>query len=238
MTVAPGGKRAANRERVRGELAVAAMHLFDEHGFDTITVDEIADAVGISRRTLFRHFPTKSDIVFADHPDRIVRLREFLVSADPDQSPLDVTLASAVDTIPSFTDPADFYLLRYRLLKLTPELLVREQAYGVQYTRVLARYLRPELAALGVEDDAALLGDALASSIVTVVNRAQRKWAASGGAVDAVAVTSAGVAMLKRAFGPLVHPNSSSGSTVIVMSKEGISPEDLVQRLESVLKDP
>lgn len=39
------------------------MRLFEARGFDVITVDEVAAAIGISRRTIFRHFATKADIV-------------------------------------------------------------------------------------------------------------------------------------------------------------------------------
>lgn len=237
MPEAPIGKRAANRERTRTDLAAAAMELFDERGFDDTTVDEIAAAAGVSRRTLFRHFPTKSDIVFADHPDRIVRLDRFLHTAPPERLLLDIVLDSAVATIPSFVDPADFYLRRHRLLKRTPELRYREQAYGLQYTRVLARFLRPRLARLDLDDDPNILSDALSASIVTVVNRAQRVWAATNGDTDAEAVTIDGVQILRRAFGPLIHPADSGAgaATVIVMNADGTTSPDVVRRLQSIL---
>ena len=59
------GLREIKQLRVRTTLIEQAMHLFAERGYDAVTVDEIAAASGISRRTLFRYFPTKSDIVFA-----------------------------------------------------------------------------------------------------------------------------------------------------------------------------
>lgn len=237
-TAATGGKRAANRERVRSDLAGAAIDLFERRGFDRVTVDEIADAAGISRRTIFRHFPTKSDIVFADHPERIRRLGEFLDAADPERSPLDVVLAAAVATIPSFLDPAGFFLARHRLLKHTPELRVREQAYGLEYTRVLARFLRPRLRALGhAEDDVDVLSDVIAASVVTVVNRAQRRWSVANGDADAVELTRNGLESLRRAFGPLVDrqpANAPSGATVIVMNADGAVTDDVVSRLSTI----
>ena len=42
------------------------MRLFDEHGFAGTTVDEIAEAAGVSRATVFTYFPTKEEIVFGD----------------------------------------------------------------------------------------------------------------------------------------------------------------------------
>ncbi len=47
-------------------IALIAVGLFAERGFDAVTMDDIATASGISRRTLFRHFATKNDLVWRD----------------------------------------------------------------------------------------------------------------------------------------------------------------------------
>src|SRR5689334_8776300 len=54
----------------RERLVAAAYRMFVQHGFEATTVEEIADAAGVSRRTFFRHFPTKEDAIFPDH-DRL-----------------------------------------------------------------------------------------------------------------------------------------------------------------------
>lgn len=48
-------------------VATAALDLFSVKGYDSTTVDDIAVAAGISRRTFFRQFRAKEDVVFADH---------------------------------------------------------------------------------------------------------------------------------------------------------------------------
>lgn len=240
MGTGPNGKRAANKTRVRDELAAAALELFERQGFADTTVDEIADAAGVSRRTLFRHFPTKADVIFADHPERIIRLEEYLRAASPDASPLDVVIGSATATIPSFVEPADYFLARHRLLKDTLELRLREQAYGLRYTGVLAQFLRRRLRETDVDvADVNALSDMIAAAVVTVVNRAQRTWSASDGRSDAVETTAIGLGMLRQAFDPLVNPRSTaaSGATVIVMNTEGAVPPDVVKRLSSIF-DP
>lgn len=45
-------------------IASIALRLFERRGFDAVTMDEIAEAAGVSARTLFRLFPTKSDLVW------------------------------------------------------------------------------------------------------------------------------------------------------------------------------
>ena len=59
------GLRERKQERVRAELISAAMTLFLERGFDATTADDIADAAMVGRRTLFRYFESKGDIVMA-----------------------------------------------------------------------------------------------------------------------------------------------------------------------------
>ena len=70
------------RKRVATEQAIvdAAMHLFARRGYAATTVDEIATAAGVGRRTLFRYFPAKEDILLdprrLDRAAMLVALRE------------------------------------------------------------------------------------------------------------------------------------------------------------------
>jgi len=83
------GLRERKRQRTHQTISAAAIALFLERGYDSVSIAEIADAAEVSRRTLFAYFPTKDDLVlhrFADHEDepaRTVRDRA------PDQTPLD-----------------------------------------------------------------------------------------------------------------------------------------------------
>lgn len=51
------------RQLVRDELSTAALQLFASHGFDATTIDAIAEAAGVSRRTFFRYFASKEDVI-------------------------------------------------------------------------------------------------------------------------------------------------------------------------------
>ena len=51
-------------EQTRAAIADAAVALFAERGFAGTTMDDVADAAGVSRRTAYRHFPSKDDLVF------------------------------------------------------------------------------------------------------------------------------------------------------------------------------
>lgn len=55
--------REANKQRTRLALAEAAVDLFTERGYDEVSMDDVATAAGVSRRTAFRYFGSKADLV-------------------------------------------------------------------------------------------------------------------------------------------------------------------------------
>ena len=58
--------------------------MFVERGFERTTVDEIAAAAGIGRRTLFRYFPSKNDLAWGEFDDMLARFRVVLASLPTD----------------------------------------------------------------------------------------------------------------------------------------------------------
>jgi mycofactocin system transcriptional regulator len=72
------------------QIERVALALFVEQGFEETTVDEIADAVGVGRRTIFRYFPSKNDMVWGEFDQVIERLRVHLEEGS------ELTLAEAL----------------------------------------------------------------------------------------------------------------------------------------------
>ncbi|WP_063053100.1 TetR/AcrR family transcriptional regulator [Nocardia arthritidis] len=68
------GPREREKTRVRRELVEAALRLFELHGFEQTTVQQIADAAQVSRRTFHRHFPSKLAVVFSHEEDLMAQL--------------------------------------------------------------------------------------------------------------------------------------------------------------------
>jgi mycofactocin system transcriptional regulator len=77
------------------ELECVALDLFSEHGFEATTVDDIAVAAGIGRRTFFRYYPSKNDVVWGDFDAGLSRLRSRL-SAVPAATPMYAALRAEV----------------------------------------------------------------------------------------------------------------------------------------------
>ena len=68
-------------EDTRERLVATALELFADRGYSATTVEDIAASVGVTRRTFFRHFPDKEEVVFADD-DRILPALLDLIGAD------------------------------------------------------------------------------------------------------------------------------------------------------------
>ena len=74
----------------RTDLARVAIELFIERGFDHTTMADIAEATGISRRTAYRHFPSKDELVY-EYPRRwLGRFDEITAEASADDSPREI----------------------------------------------------------------------------------------------------------------------------------------------------
>jgi AcrR family transcriptional regulator len=73
----PTTLRSAKRQRTHEAIADAAAALFAAHGFDAVTVDDVARAADVGRQTIFNHFAVKEDLVF----DEAVKRRESLLAA-------------------------------------------------------------------------------------------------------------------------------------------------------------
>ena len=65
-------------------LVVAeSIRLFGENGYESTTVEQIAAAAGISRRTFFRQFRAKEDVIFADHESLLAQVDDCLLYTSP-----------------------------------------------------------------------------------------------------------------------------------------------------------
>lgn len=58
------GRRALNVQRTRRRLTIEGIRLIERQGFTRTTVDQIAEAAGVSQRTFFRYFPCKEALLF------------------------------------------------------------------------------------------------------------------------------------------------------------------------------
>ena len=74
------------RSTTRHQIADVAIELFAARGFDEVSVEDVAHATGIARRTLFRYYPSKNAILWGEFDAHLQHLRELLSAVDPSVS--------------------------------------------------------------------------------------------------------------------------------------------------------
>ena len=90
--------RAEQKTRTRRALAQAARELIGEQGYRDTTVEQIAERVGVSARTFFRHFPTKEAALFAKVEEMAEVLTGILGDRPADEAPL-ASVRAAMTTV-------------------------------------------------------------------------------------------------------------------------------------------
>lgn len=118
------GLRERKKQRTRQALIEAAVRLFEEKGYDDVTVAEIADAAEVSARTFFLHFPAKEDVLLADADVR-VDLALQVISERRDREELPEVLVRATEQMIVSAWDGDLAALRARLAASVPTLQAR-----------------------------------------------------------------------------------------------------------------
>jgi AcrR family transcriptional regulator len=99
------GLRERKKRQMRQQLTDTATEMFVERGFDAVRVAEIAEACGVSEKTVFNYFPTKESLIL-DHPQAtLASLRTGL--ADPDLTPVEAALGILADELGAMTSWLD-----------------------------------------------------------------------------------------------------------------------------------
>ncbi|GAA1093941.1 TetR/AcrR family transcriptional regulator [Nocardiopsis composta] len=132
------GLRERKKARTRAALVSAALDLFCAHGFDATTTEEIAAAVGVSQRTLFRYFASKDEIVLSIQNDIESTFLEKVRARPLSEHPY-TALVNAVRDAHRELDP-DLVVGQLRVIPLyteSPRLLAARLAAGDRYVERL-----------------------------------------------------------------------------------------------------
>ena len=127
----------------RLSVAKAALDLFAVQGYEATSVDDIAEASGISRRTFFRQFRGKDDVIFADHEILLEQTSAFLGRPHPD--PWTAVCDAAQLVFERFSGWKEQSRLRYQVVHENPALRDREIVTVFRYDRLFVDYLRAAL---------------------------------------------------------------------------------------------
>lgn len=171
------GLRARARLAMRTEIAEAAFALFVERGFEQVTVDEIAEAAGLSRRSFFRYFPTKEDAVFGLLYDLGEELAAAVAVRPATEPPWTALRAACSVLLTPMLHRGDEAMALLRLINDTPSLRARHQDKQDRWRSLL-------LAALQARAVPALEADVLASTALALFDVVCRQWLRADSTAD------------------------------------------------------
>jgi len=151
-----GTLRERKKAATRQSLHQAALRLAMSGGLDNVTVEDIADEVGVSRRTFSNYFANKEDAVLHADRERTRRLIDLVRVRPASEKPWTALRRSAAQLYGQLTRPDPVWVAQLRLLRRHPSLLARQAADQIELERELADVLLtrgaedPELARLMV----------------------------------------------------------------------------------------
>ncbi|MGK5640195.1 TetR/AcrR family transcriptional regulator [Streptomyces sp. URMC 126] len=189
--------RERKKLRTRQALIDTALELFTDRGFDGATLDELCDAVEVSKRTFFRYFTSKEDVAMAPTQDLWAAFLDDLETREPSgELVLELLRASLLAALERMTDAgwARRVRLSRRLAAETPSM----DAHGLHFcdrtVRAAADILRRRL---DVDEPADVLGLRLALDFFVAAHRhALEAWVTLPGEPGRAALADE----LRRAF--------------------------------------
>jgi AcrR family transcriptional regulator len=153
----------------RGRLVKAAIDLYGERGFDNATVADIAERAGLTKRTFFRYFADKREVLFWGARELEELFVREVAAAPADAAPLDAA-ALALDAVGAmFEQRREYAAQRQQVIAANPELQERE----LIKLRSLAAAVAEALRRRGVAEVPATLA---AETAITVFRVAFERW--------------------------------------------------------------
>jgi AcrR family transcriptional regulator len=191
----PPGLWERNRQAAYAEIEATAIRLFLERGFEATTVDQIVSEAGISRRSFFRYFGTKEDILLGRLASQGPELLSALEARPAGEGPWEALRATLSGLQGIGTTPEE-QLAISKMLHETPSLRARSFEKHLGWQRLLAPEIRRRL---GVDPDDELdpRADAIVASALACLDVAGELWARSDGALDLGELADAAIAAVR-----------------------------------------
>ena len=168
------GLREAKKLATRQQIAGVAMRLFVQHGFDHVTVAEVAAEAGVSEKTVFNYFPRKEDIFFDEAPERLRALADGIRGRPVEETVLHAMRRMQLSEVPRLTSPGFAYFAR--TLEESKSLLAHEVDVMAQFVQVLTELLVEE----GLPERDARIAASLLVGVHRQFFRAARRMALAG----------------------------------------------------------
>jgi AcrR family transcriptional regulator len=141
----PLGRRGRKLQQTRSSLTRSALELFKEHGFDAVTVSDIADRSDVDPSTFFRHFRSKESVLFTDMDSYVERIRPLLMVRPNGERLLDTLHEVTLELVKADAYDSELENLRAELTESSSELSEQVVVYRERLASDLAQLIRAHL---------------------------------------------------------------------------------------------
>jgi len=187
--------REQTRAVVRSLLARTALELFLARGYDNTTVDEVAAAAGVSRRTLFNYFRNKEDLALSSLSEQGELIAARLAEQSTGEDPW-VSLRAAFQVLEEIDATAERRLELVKLLFGNDSLRAGHAEKQARWQDLLAPLIEPRLP--DSDHHRALEARAIAAAAITCLQTANEEWARLDGQADMFDLYDTAVRAIRR----------------------------------------
>jgi len=182
-------------------LTRAAYELYIERGFEHVTVAEIAERAGLTKRTFFRYFDDKREVLFSGAPAFRDAVVDAVANAPENVAAIDAVVAALAAAGSGITEIGEGARARQRLIESSRDLQEREMIKMVALKDAIGAALQSR----GVTGSGASL---TAQAGVAVFQTAFERWAHTNGSVDFPSLIYGALDDLRTAINPVDPPAS------------------------------
>lgn len=193
------GLRERKKLRTREQIAAAGLRLFAERGFEATTVDDIAAAADVSRRTFFRYFARKEDVILEWKRQSARELKEVIEARPASEAPVAAVQGALATLAARYSVEPELTLGLVRLFERAPSL--DPAADYASWEEVLAAELARRLEVDVAADPRPRLIAAVAFAVMMATVKYWAQPPVDGGRGDLVELLDAGFAALRREYG-------------------------------------
>ncbi|WP_280864232.1 helix-turn-helix domain-containing protein [Streptomyces sp. SAI-127] len=198
MTQKPAPLREQTRSVVRALLAKTALELFAAKGYDDTTLDEIAAAAGVSKRTLFNYFRSKEDLALNGLSEQGELIAARLAERPADEDPW-TSLRAAFQVLEEIDLTAERRLEMITLLFGNESLRAGHAEKQARWQDLFAPLIEPRLPD---SEHRPLQARAIAAAAITCLQAATEEWMRLGGQADTYDLYDAAVQAIRRPASP------------------------------------
>jgi AcrR family transcriptional regulator len=198
------GLRARKKERTREALEAAAFDLFERKGFDHTTVEEIAEACDVSRRTFFRYFSSKEDAFAGDHDAKTALFAGMLASRPAGEPPVESIRMVILGLCRQYGSDKQATLRRMRIAAASHDLHQQEaESYDDRLDGLVEALLARDGSPVDgspVDDDARLQTRLVLGAAIVIMRSVAEQWMANDGRGDLAEMADHAFDLLIAAF--------------------------------------